>query len=102
MPTVFVVQDDGTKDLAPVLRISERVEVIANRPYPLFGETALLRKRMRAIANRFKDGDYLLLIGDPINIGLAFHYIMETGSNIKLLKWDKHTSDYLTITLTTG
>lgn len=43
-------------------------------------------------------GDYLVLCGDPILMGLcAIEFYEQTGGNFKYLKWDKRSNKYYPI-----
>lgn len=44
----------------------------------------------------FDSDDYLIAVGDPTLIGIAFHIAAErTGGKFNQLKWDKFTGQYL-------
>ena len=48
----------------------------------------------------FKEGDYLLLTGDPAIIGVACSIVSDiTGGKYNLLKWDKQERKYYPISI---
>ena len=38
--------------------------------------------------SEFTEEDYLLLVGDPISIGIATHYAAKSSNVVNFLKWD--------------
>ena len=51
--------------------------------------------RIRKKLQDFSDKDYLLLIGDPVAIGVCMHYaLLNNRSKVKLLKWDNRDYKY--------
>ena len=84
----------STMDFTPALQYGElvvclphNVSLFATHPVAL-----ALRERMAD----FDKDDYLIAVGDPTLIGMAFHIaLMKTGGKFNQLKWDRHTSRYL-------
>ena len=69
-PTVYVVQDFGTKNISGARRFGEiKVLLPPNRQIVL--SSAPTVSRLREGLNGFSDDDYLLLMGDPAAIGIA-------------------------------
>ncbi len=55
-----------------------------------------LKERMAT----FRATDYLLAVGDPTLIAAAAGIAaLRTGGKLRLLKWDRHTRDYIVIEL---
>ena len=55
----------------------------------IFSPGPLVYKLRKGLKN-FKEGDYLLLTGDPAIIGVACSIVSDTtGGKYNLLKWDK-------------
>ena len=63
----------------------------------IFSPGPLVFKLRKGLKN-FKQGDYLLLTGDPAIIGVACSIVHElTGGKFNLLKWDKQERRYYPI-----
>lgn len=98
-PTRFDRQT-GTRraviDLTPALRYG-RLRICLPPAVSLFAThpvAVALRERMKD----FTSEDYLIAVGDPTLIGIAFHIAAQkTGGRFKQLKWDRATSQYLAL-----
>ena len=56
--------------------------------------------KLRKGLKEFKEGDYLLLTGDPAIIGVACSIVSDiTNGKYNLLKWDKQERKYYPITI---
>ena len=101
MKRAFVVQDDGSKNLNPVLDFVKEIIVIATKNFPIYNRDQIAT-HMRYIKEKMlqfdPEEDCILLIGDPLNIGAVFHFVMQKGGG-KLLKWDRQTRTYNIIDL---
>ena len=92
--SVYVTKDEGKFDLSPALKFGE-IEVIATREFPIFSEGGEETRRIREKLKHFSDNDYLLLVGDPIIIGIATHYAsFYNRGKVKFLKWSPRSKDY--------
>ena len=49
------------------------------------------------ILENFTEEDYLLLIGDPVSIGIATHYAAKKTDVVKFLKWDNREYTYFPV-----
>jgi len=105
-PIVYVIQEiPGTQAGNPKINIigasqygrfkfllPEFSQIIFS-PGPLIFK---LRKRLKD----FKEGDYLLLTGDPAIIGVACSIVSDiTNGKYNLLKWDKQERKYYPISI---
>lgn len=83
-----------TMDFTPALRYGE-IKVCLPPNISLFAThpvAVALREQMKD----FDEEDYLIAVGDPTLIGMAFHIaLMKTGGRFNQLKWDRHTGQYL-------
>lgn len=83
-------------DLTPALRYGQlriclppAVSLFATHPVAV-----ALRERMKD----FTSEDYLIAVGDPTLIGIAFHIAaVKTGGRFRQLKWDRATAQYLSL-----
>jgi len=65
----------------------------------IFSPGPLVYKLRQGLKN-FKEGDYLLLTGDPAIIGVACSIVSDiTGGKYNLLKWDKQERTYYPISI---
>jgi len=91
-PTVYVVQDTQ-KDLQTAKQFGE-LHIILTWKDVRESVEHVVKKLDRKLAN-IRANDYLLLIGDPLAIGLALYTALEyTGGYINALKWDREKREY--------
>lgn len=91
---VYVVQDDGRKNLMPAMQFGHLVAV-AQQDLPLFSDATREVNRIRKELIPFDhENDFLLVIGDPLLIGVCFALLLRDHPYIKVLKWDKQNRTY--------
>lgn len=95
--TVFVLQDDGTKNLFPATQYG-RVVSFTGRDMPMFNQDWIPALE-GWLANYKPYRDWLLLVGDPVLIGVACAIIGQHWNNINLLKWDRQEKQYIPLRL---
>lgn len=109
MPKVYAPQQPSRFDSAfnmwvplfPMTEARKFGELVVMLP-PNYSSTmgAPLVQAIKERMNDFTEEDYLIAVGDPTLIaaaaGIAFR---KTGGRLKLLKWDRHTKDYLVVEL---
>lgn len=99
--TVYAVQDDGSKNLTIASEYG-RVTAIATRDIPLHSSPDSFVDDMKASLANFnpKAGDWLLLIGDPVRIGVAVAIVAKmTGGWVPCLKYDRQSRRYFPVQL---
>jgi len=100
---VYVVQEpsarfnkEGDKiaiDLSPALKFGQFRVLLEKADVVL--STSPTVDRLRRELKNFSDDDYLLLIGDPVAIGLAVTVACElNGGRVKILRWMRQARDY--------
>ena len=102
--TVYVIQEiAGTKSGNPKINIMGASQygkfkfLLPEFSQMIFSPGPLIYKLRQGLKN-FKQGDYLLLTGDPAIIGVACSIVHElTGGKFNLLKWDKQERKYYPI-----
>ena len=102
--TVYVIQEiAGTKSGNPKINIMGASHygkfkfLLPEFSQMIFSPGPLIYKLRQGLKN-FKQGDYLLLTGDPGIIGVACSIVHElTGGKFNLLKWDKQERRYYPI-----
>lgn len=92
-PIVYVVQVDHTKDLSDAKRYGTLRAVFGNprKPY----DTGLMVAEARKVLDKWKSGDYLLMVGDPALCAVCMSIITEDDGEVKVLSWDRNTFQYL-------
>lgn len=101
MSTAYIVQDSG-KNLTPVFDYADEIQIIAIRDCPIYDPRMIKSHKLRieqALDNFDPKNDYVLLIGDPINIGLVVHIILDKKGGGRFLKWDRQNGKYNVINL---
>jgi hypothetical protein len=93
---VYVVQEVPNKNIVPAQRFGE-LKILLGPGQVTFSPGPTVRALRRAL-REFTDKDYLLLIGDPVAIGLATSLAAEANQGrVQFLKWDKQERDYIPI-----
>ena len=103
-PTVYVVQEiPGTKEGKPKINIMGAANygtlkfLLPELSQIIFSPGPLIFKLRKALKD-FKQGDYLLLTGDPAIIGVTCSIVSDiTNGKYNLLKWDKQERKYYPI-----
>ena len=97
--TVFVIQDNGTKNLGGALKFGE-IEVLQRFDLPLHQDPAPTVVELRdKLKDYNSEKDWVLLTGDPVLIGIVFHVIGARSKIIRCLKWDRQRTEYFPIIL---
>jgi len=100
MGSIYIIQDSGDKNFSSLLAMSNDIIVVSNRDCPVFGNHEDHVKNIREKLKYFNaEKDYLVLVGDPINIGLSMHGVLKKGGGVNVLKWDRQTKGYMPIKL---
>ena len=103
---VYVIQEiPGTKEGNPRINIigashfGQFKFLLPEFSQIIFSPGPLVYKLRQGLKN-FKEGDYLLLTGDPAIIGVACSIVSDiTGGKYNLLKWDKQERKYYPISI---
>lgn len=94
---IYIVQDDGKKNFTSLMSITSNILVLCDRDCPVFGNMDEHVTKLKNKLMHFNpESDYLVLVGDPINIGIAMHEILKKGGGT-VLKWDRQTINYIPI-----
>lgn len=98
-PRVFVVHDDGQKNLLPALKFGALEPLISGRDAQLYN-TGPLVQQLRSKLRTFTKDDFILAVGDPVAIGIATAIAAEfSGGHVKMLKWDRQERMYYALTV---
>ncbi len=94
---VYVVQEQSNKNILPAKEYGEIKVLIPPGSQVTFCAEAITFKLLLDLEG-FTDDDYLLLIGDPVAIGIsvavAAHW---NDGRVKMLKWDRQEKQYCPI-----
>jgi hypothetical protein len=96
MSRVFVVQEVLNRDLGAAARFGDMKLLLPAGDVVLSPGPTI--RRLRESLRGFCDDDFLLLIGDPVAIGLATAVAADMNcGRVKFLKWSKKASTYYPI-----
>ena len=98
--TVYVVQKpDKKKNILSATEYGE-LNFILSEDENIMYEPEVVASEIKNSLQDFSDEDYLLLIGDPVAIGVAPHFALLSNKNsAKILKWDNREYKYYSIKL---
>ena len=88
MPKVFIVQEDQTKDFRPAERWGELHVLILAKESRSMNNNQLMDVLYRRLEG-FMEGDFLLLVGSPKLIGMAFLAANRIVAKFNILVWDR-------------
>ena len=91
--TVYVVQEVPKFNVLPARKYGELELMLPPGQITLSAGPTV--NRLNHKLREFTDMDYLLLIGDPLAIGLAVAIASNANrGNVRLLKWDRQEKQY--------
>ncbi len=99
MPVIYVPQQSRGKNISAALKYGDSIVECLSQDYQVYANTADTVDKIRDALKDFSAEDYLLLIGDPILIGLTTSLALDRSDSIKVLKWDAQTRTYVPVTL---
>lgn len=101
MPSVFVIMDDGKRDLSPSIKFGDPVILFKTSFYPdTAGErqTRVLKHALRILEKFEENEDFLLLVGDLALVAISVAAMIMLGkTKIKMLKYDRRSREYYPI-----
>jgi len=96
---VYVTQEQEGKNILPALKYGELTVLVSSSTQVGFSAGQVTREIDAKLSN-FNDEDYLLLIGDPIIIGIAIAMAGKWNQGrVKVLKWDRQEHVYYPVSL---
>jgi hypothetical protein len=94
-PVVYVVQEDGKKNMTSALDYGSIELVLHEKDEATMLNIPRIVDKIKYGLRNFKKGDYLILIGSPVAIGIACAVASEkTGGEFNCLKWDQQERRY--------
>lgn len=101
MAKVFVVQEMPQHDISPALRYGT-VELLLPSNMRIAFSTAPAVRKLRSKLREYQEGDYLLLTGDPVAIGMACAILsFYSNGRFMVLKWDRREHMYIPVKIDT-
>ncbi len=96
-PRVFIPQESPGKNVIPAAKFGELVTIFDAHKQVMLSPAPATNAINHALRN-FSDDDYLLLIGDPVLVGVCCSVAAKFNSGrMKLLKWDRQEHRYYVI-----
>ena len=97
--TVYVIQEPAGKNIISAQEYGTIKIILPASSQVVFNSIPTMRKIYRALEN-FNDDDYLLLLGDPVAIGIAAAIASRNNfGRVNMLKWDKQEFRYIPVTV---
>lgn len=97
---VYIVQEQPTLNYADAQRFGELI-FVCQYDYSLARNSRcndVIRDNIQTILKDYNhERDYLLLVGDPVLIGLVMSYALDMGE-VNILKWERSGKRYAAIT----
>jgi len=89
---IYVIQDPGNKNIAPAREFGELFVILKARDV---NDMEVMVNKLDNALRRIREEDWLLLIGDPVAIGVAVTLALKhNGGMVKILKWDRRHYKY--------
>ena len=91
MNRVFVISAPHGKNLEPAKEFGPLTVMLDGNETSIQADD-----RLQEYLDDFKDSDFLLLIGNPMHIAIATHYLGRTFpcKDIQILLWDRESQTY--------
>lgn len=94
---VYVTQEQPGKNITPAMEFGE-LKVLLPPGLEVVHSAGQTAERLKVLLSDYGDDDYLLLIGDPITIGIAVAVAgFWNNGRVKMLKWDRQERRYLPV-----
>ncbi len=95
---VYITQDTGRINLMPATRYGE-LHVLTHRDCPIDNTNEFITKIAHELSNFDPNTDYLVLVGDPVLIGVCVAIVAGRWDRLTVLKWDRQEICYAPIKL---
>lgn len=94
-PVVYVIQEDSSRNMTSALNYGSLELVLEEGDEATMLNIPRIVAKIKYALRNFKKGDYLILIGSPVSIGIACAIAAEmTGGEFNVLKWDGQERRY--------
>ena len=97
--TVFVVYNDKRKNMKDAERFGELKDVFSSIGRNYNGDKLI--EHARRVLQDWKEGDYLLLVGDPALCAICTAVALEYDAfgEVNILRWNRDDFQYVPLTL---
>lgn len=97
---VYMVQEDPNKNVLGALEFGSMERLLEYREEVTLFNTPAIVQRIRHGLRNMTPQDYILPIGNPLSIGIAFAVAAElTGGRFNALKWDGQETRYFSVSI---
>jgi hypothetical protein len=96
MAKVYAIQEANNKNMLSATNFGD-LEILLPPQSNLMFSTEKTLNTIKSGLDEFTEDDYLLLIGDPVSIGIATHYATKKTDVVKFLKWDNREYTYFPV-----
>lgn len=96
-PRVYVVQEVPGRNLTSALEFGNLVPILGPNTNIQLSTQSYIEDIYDALIDFRPNVDYLLLIGDPLAIAIAFHAAARVDERVTVLKWDRETKRYYAV-----
>lgn len=94
-PTVYVIQEVTGRNMTSALDYGSMECLLEEREEATVLNIPRIVHKIKYGLRNFKKGDYLVLIGNPVSIGVACAIAAEmSGGEFNMLKWDGQERRY--------
>ncbi len=99
MPTVYVTQEQRKYNITPAMEYGE-IKTLLPPGLEVYHSAGQVADRLKPALSDFGDDDYLLLIGDPVTIGITVAVAgWWNNGRVKLLRWDRQEHKYIPVSV---
>lgn len=97
--TVWVVYADKRKNMSAAEKFGELKDVFSSVPRT-YNSDKLIEHARRVLSN-WQNGDYLLMVGDPVLCGICISVALEFDEyeEVNVLRWDRDNFEYTPLRL---
>tara|TARA_R110000772_G_scaffold38453_1_gene90734 strand:+ start:355 stop:660 length:306 start_codon:yes stop_codon:yes gene_type:complete len=98
MSKVYAIQEASGKNLLAATNYGDLEFLLPPLTNLMFATESAVNTIKEGLSE-FTEEDYLLLVGDPISIGIATHYAVKSSNVVNFLKWDNREYKYFPVTV---
>jgi len=97
---IYVTQEQRGKNISPALKYGDKIVSCLPQDHQLYSSRPETGDMIRKALHHIAPEDYVLLIGDPIIIGMTMAIASEfLNGTVEVLKWDAQTRTYVPVTV---